>query len=69
MLPAVTLVVPLTVRALEEVESTVTVPGTLMLELPDRVRAPLAVPLRTKTDGTMLTLTVVLLARKLLVPR
>ena len=42
---------PLAEMAVLELESTTTSPGILMLALPERVSAPLAVGLSTKMEG------------------
>jgi hypothetical protein len=59
MVTAVTTAVPLVVRPLEELESTMTLPGAFSAALPETVRAPLAFGSRTKTDlGSAVTLSV-----------
>src|SRR5579871_6024130 len=47
MLEPVTEALPLTLTAVEELESTSTEPGTLIWALPDTVNAPLAVEFKT----------------------
>ncbi len=51
MAAALSLELPLTLNAVDELELTTTSPGTLMLALPESVRAPLAVGLSTKMEG------------------
>ena len=66
---AVTWALPLAERALDELESTKTPPGMLMLALPERVEAPPAVGSRTMIDWLIVIVPVLaLLVRKLLSP-
>ena len=59
ILAAVTWALPLAVRAVVELESTRTPPGTLMTAFPERLKEPLALRSSTKIEGPPMTWEVV----------